>query len=461
MTYRLIHLGPWRILLARPDVRDYGQLAIDILLGLHEAQRLRASLYFIRPLRVANSALFELQSSSVNVIRSRWWLSVLLVLLRAIPAWLVALRSPIVDPVVSALARYFSEKSKNPKLNKLTRGALKECSARVAAYHSKRWVRRAVAQPLPFRRSLVRERLQVHLRPAQQRAAERQAAELGVHSDAKIVTLHVREPWLKPGRDGRGVPDNGRDDSVRNARIDSYFRAIDYLVDLGYTVVRIGDPNMTPIDRPGVLDLATSPQRTDALEVYFLLRSTFLIGCEAGPSIVSYLTNTPCLVVNATDPIGSYPIRNEGIYVLKHVIDREQGRTLSLSEMLSEHYLRHIGDRARFEYVDNDPKEILPAVQEMVALLDDRVPDLSPQRAFRERATRAAVTLRDRVPLAAQWGVDEGSLGDGRIGRAYLKRADADAPEPTMSEGSQTPVTANSGATRGRGAQVITTERIR
>ena len=45
----------------------------------------------------------------------------------------------------------------------------------------------------------------------------------------------------------------------------------------GYTVVRLGDPSMTPLSHPGVIDLATSPARTNLLEVYCLLRSAFIV----------------------------------------------------------------------------------------------------------------------------------------------------------------------------------------
>ena len=53
--------------------------------------------------------------------------------------------------------------------------------------------------------------------------------------------------------------------------------AVDDLVQRGYTVIRLGDPSMTPLRHPGVVDLATSPTRTNLLEVYCLLRSDFII----------------------------------------------------------------------------------------------------------------------------------------------------------------------------------------
>ena len=46
--------------------------------------------------------------------------------------------------------------------------------------------------------------------------------------------------------------------------------------------MRIGDSTMTPLDHPGVLDLAKSTKRTELLELYCLMRSELLLGCESG-----------------------------------------------------------------------------------------------------------------------------------------------------------------------------------
>ena len=144
-----------------------------------------------------------------------------------------------------------------------------------------------------------------------------------------------------------------RDDSARNVRVETYFEAIDHLVGRGYTVVRIGDATMAPVSRPGVVDLASLPTPAQALEILCLLRSRFLMCSEAGPVGVAYLTDTPTLTVNATDPVSSFPVRAHGLYLLKRVVEVESGRRLSVSDLLTVDYLEHVRNTRRHRYLDN------------------------------------------------------------------------------------------------------------
>ena len=56
---------------------------------------------------------------------------------------------------------------------------------------------------------------------------------------------------------------------------------------------------MTPVQQPGVVDLATSPWRSEWLEVWCVQRSDFLVGCDSGPSWLAFLLDVPILTVNA------------------------------------------------------------------------------------------------------------------------------------------------------------------
>src|SRR4029078_1712849 len=97
-----------------------------------------------------------------------------------------------------------------------------------------------------------------------------------------MVTLHMREAGFKAGREiHEQKPFKGRDDSTRNVTFANYWQAMDYLREHGYTVVRSGERNMTPIRYPVIVDLAISPSRTDLFEFYCAARSGFFVGCES------------------------------------------------------------------------------------------------------------------------------------------------------------------------------------
>ena len=120
------------------------------------------------------------------------------------------------------------------------------------------------------------------------------------------------------------------------------------------------------------------------------------------------------LTVNGTDPIGSYPVRRDGLLLLKTVVRRRDGHALSPREMLEEAYYEALRDASAYEYLENTAAEIAAATREMLERLDGR-PDTPEQIAFRDAATAAATQLRDRFAYVRKWGTDGGFLGDGAL----------------------------------------------
>jgi len=205
---------------------------------------------------------------------------------------------------------------------------------------------------------------------SERRALRARVVARGIDAERKLVTLHVREPAYKAAL---GIADRWKD-HVRNARIDSYFEAIDWLVAQGYLVVRIGDPQMTPVRRAGVIDLATSEPRDAQLELWCVLHSRFFISTDCGPYNLAVLGNVPCLATNMSHVIGGYPLRRHDMYLLKRVVDVKTGRELDLSELLEPGRLKHRWDPEQFAFCDNTAAEILDGVPD---------PRLAPYRPAR------------------------------------------------------------------------------
>ena len=109
------------------------------------------------------------------------------------------------------------------------------------------------------------------------------------------MTVHVREPGY---RTTAGLRQRDWDD-LRNARIETYHEAFMALVARGYTVVRLGDPTMTPVDDPrrGGPGDVHGPHRSARGVVR--AAQPFLIGCDSGPSWLAFLFGVPVLTVNA------------------------------------------------------------------------------------------------------------------------------------------------------------------
>jgi putative glycosyltransferase (TIGR04372 family) len=259
----------------------------------------------------------------------------------------------------------------------------------------------------------------VRLPPDLTEAAGDRAREVGITKSTRLVTLHVREAGFRPSL---GLAERDKD-LARDAEISSYLKAIDFLVNRGYTVVRVGDTTMKPFTRPGVIDLATHRSRTDLLELWCIMCSDFYIGCDSGAMIAPLITGTPRLLVNAKDPVLAYPSRENELYILKRVLDTVTGRMLSLREMLTNEFLAGKNDFERYHYYDNSAEEICEAVCEMLNVLST-VPAPSTSQLEYRRLVHMVIWNTIRANQTAgvdceSWVPDAEYLGHGWVARFF------------------------------------------
>lgn len=423
MEAKTFHLGWRKLLVTRVNPRQYGHLALEIAMSLLRARREQTAVYFLRPSIIVSKALFNLRSTDVKVLPKSAILDAVMRLSWSITD--VVTRGRAWRIRTSAVLRYQFRKEITAYLqtHKTLRQVRRYRLAGAKDYFKVPEALKAKKLPLYYKRRLLRERVPIRMcetiLPTVQEAARR----IGLDLEKPMITLHVREAGFKFGNEMQDAKPGSRDDSTRNARIESYFKAIDFLTARGFTVVRIGDPSMEPVQRSGVIDLATSPHRSQALEIYCMWRSAFFVSAEAGPVGVSYLTNTPLLTVNATDPISSYPIRADGMLLLKHVRNRQTGERLSPADLLTGDYLGNLRNLHRYVYENNTSEQIYAAVVEMLESLDHLPDETESQRHYRELATEAGTVFRSSLNYVRKWGSDDGFLGDGRIVRSYVEQS--------------------------------------
>ena len=411
-----------RVLLVCPDGRQFGHLALEWAMALSAARASGASVWLVPPAGAANPALLDVECPDVPLRR----LPAVLRPLARLRLGLAGLTrggrfaaDAVVESCFDQLARavtfHIDHSPLPPTLARHLRGLKQGLGHRTRLQHRG-------FQPPYFRRRLIRSAIPVALRPEALRRAEALARAAGLPLEGPLVTIHAREAGYKWG--GRevhqkpqmhGAAKGYRDDSLRNARIETYGPAIDMLVEKGFTVVRIGDASMTPLRHPGVFDLPASPANDPLLQVYCLLRSRILISGESGPSAASYLAGTALLTVNATDPIGSYPVRASSLFLLKHVEDPARG-SLTARDLLGRDYAGGLRNPGRYVYRDNTGEEILLAAYEILERVGEPA-DADGQNVFRAMATEAADGLRAEFGYVRKWGADGGFLGDGALVR--------------------------------------------
>lgn len=468
-----------RLALSRPSHDGFGPFLFEVMVAFYLARLVNARLFFVRDDAAPNPAIYDLEAEGVLSIRSRGMAAVLLrALWRVIDAattarvsiqlyagmprrWAASARLGIRRTLYEAVRRASDRLKQSPKGSRrqtlaepfkrwrTTLKPPKPASIDRAYYPTSPWPPTVVAAArrvrhkrerhidfwdLDYRLLFGRAPIRVTLRSDLDAAATLDLERLGLSRDARCVLLHIREGGYGASR---GVHERVKD-VVRNVPVETYFPAIDRLVERGYTVVRIGDPTMTPITRPGVVDLATSAARTSLLEVACAARSTFMILGDSGPLYLSWLLARPALSANMVgNPSNSYPLRERDRYVLKPVRDHRKGRYLSALELVSEEYLVNRFDLERFGAEPNSADELLAAVDEMLATVaGGDAPWTAAQRAFKTALDELAardIGGKNKVQGKPRF------VGDGRIAAGYadkwLHGEPAAAAAPSMSAG--------------------------
>jgi len=374
----------------------YGTMLIRMERALRFGQVMGVPVLFVRAARSINTAVLHLQSEDVEIISPVGWRAWLLkcVWFATVPfhagsPWLWTQRTiarVLLGPVYESVerSRYVPRAVRRFVVRpRPVYRRLRAANAAYASLSSTLW-RQAFKQQASKRlRDAERQGIAMPLRLAlpagREKDAIEQASALGISPTTPLVTVHVRESRY---RSAAGLRQRSWD-VLRNAQVETYFEAFSALVERGYTVVRLGDRTMTPVRQPGVVDLATSPARTEWLEVWCTLRSDFFVGCDSGPSWLASLLEVPILTVNAVH--FRDVARPSDRFICKFAREGASGKVLSMSEMLTADYLRVGLKTGTYDYVDNSPSDIRQAVIDMIDVVHGREHRSDAQRRFNER----------------------------------------------------------------------------
>ena len=342
-----------------PYARSFGNCALEMFYGLLKARREGKHVAFLPPLhvrgfptRASNEALFDLVAddmASLPRVRRVVWRSVLAAVFAILRLWYpirrrlyqAIRRSPYVNPfyIVASVGWFGLWKPE--------------------AVHEFSWEE---VERLDWARQYTAA-LHVRLRPDKKRAAEAVREQLGLPLDAWYVCLHVREG---------GFRRDWADDSYRNCSIENYLPAMRAVTDAGGYVVRLGDASMVPLPRmAGVIDCAHSPLRSKLMDVYLIGGCRFFVGTASGPIEVAWLFQRDTIATNLTEWMTCLPHEPGGLAILKHAFSRDEGRFLSVREILARPELQFWPDDA-FQWSENSPEEIRDVVSEFMASAECR-----------------------------------------------------------------------------------------
>ena len=229
---------------------------------------------------------------------------------------------------------------------------------------------------------------------------------LGVPEEAWFVGLHVRVA---------GYHD------LRNSDVNSYWQAIEAIVERGGWVIRMGDRTMEPLQPPEgmktvasrVIDYVFSDCWSDWMDVYLWADGRFLVGTISGPFAVPGTFGVPAVGTNWC-PMAPRYWYSRDLYIPKQYRSERESRLLTFSEILSSpigfshlsEELARLGVRA----IDNSPEQIKEVVVEMLDRLDGTTTYTDEDEQLYQRFDRMEPPVKHRIPG-----------GGTRIGRDFLR----------------------------------------
>lgn len=266
--------------------------------------------------------------------------------------------------------------------------------------------RRVSAETNAFPRRMLRAPSTVSLSPDFIEQTRRQLTAHGITDGKPLVTF-----------ESRTRPDIAR-------------AVLEFLVREGYAVARIGDPDDGFYSYDGVTDLTRLAPRPPSLELFLVSASAFIVCESIDLQQLAYLTNIPSLMINARDPFVAYPVRANGLMTLSTAVDLDTAQAITITDMLTQPYFRDLHKqqvrgrrRGSHGYRDNTTEELIDAITEMRAgIAAGWTTESESQSRFRTRVVEAGAALAAVSAHVAEWGPDDGFIGDGRLVRFQADR---------------------------------------
>ncbi|OGG98967.1 MAG: hypothetical protein A2600_12310 [Candidatus Lambdaproteobacteria bacterium RIFOXYD1_FULL_56_27] len=176
----------------------------------------------------------------------------------------------------------------------------------------------------------------------------------------------------------------------RNSKIESFRPLVQWLLDQGAFVLRLGSHTVEPfvVDHPRYVDYANR-FRTEWMDLYLCGKAKAFVGSASGLADVTNLFNTPRLQLDCV-PFGFIPFGYRQLALPKKVIALEDAAPVPYKEVIERGLaLEHNGinfARAGYGYLDNSPEEKLLATQELMRMVESADPFTDSEKALIEQA---------------------------------------------------------------------------
>lgn len=168
-------------------------------------------------------------------------------------------------------------------------------------------------------------------------------------------------------------------DSIRNTPFENFLQACDYLGRNGIYTLRMGSKQLEfnkELFNRNIIDYA-GKHTNDFMDIWTIAHCKFFLGNNSGLFYVSYMFNTPCVIVNYPSFLESVPFSIKDIYIPQRLWDKNRKRFLTFKEIADSDIGLDYWPQARYEKegiecLQTTPEVIHEAAKEMNEVLDGK-----------------------------------------------------------------------------------------
>jgi len=189
----------------------------------------------------------------------------------------------------------------------------------------------------------------------------------GVRQGSWFVCVHCREDGYK----------GNVNQSYRNADINNYLLAMEFIVKQGGWIVRMGDTTMKTISSmKHVLDYAHMDIKSEQMDLFLCASCRFLLGSVSGLCHLCNVFGVPTATANRSHYAGILPYGVSDIGIPKLIWSERLGRYLTFKEILespvSNFMFDHLFIETNLHPLQNSPEDIKDLAVEMLERAEGR-----------------------------------------------------------------------------------------
>ena len=202
---------------------------------------------------------------------------------------------------------------------------------------------------------------------------------LGIKKNDKYVCLLCRDPsYVKEMFENTYSSEylrDGDNSTFRYMDIENFRQASEYLLDLGYYVIRLGESNSKQllINNNKYIDYASSGRKTPFLDIYLSSNCEIFLSSGAGIDIMAAIFNRPIVFASYTTIAHARSVNKKQLQIFKNLKNIKTGKNLTLSEIfdlnLAGAEKTNLFQEKKIELIQNNAQEIQEAVEDMLELI--------------------------------------------------------------------------------------------